>query len=92
MASLVVRLFQTVLAQLRRWAPVLAALYVQFESSPLVWAAKKKKEEAGPAAKSYTLPYMIVIAVVALGLMTVLRPGKRMDEAANMNKKDKDDE
>ena len=91
MASLV-RLFQTMLGQLRRWAPVLAALYIQFESSPLVWAAKKKKEEAGPAAKSYTLPYMIVIAVVALGLMTVLRPGKRQAEGANLNKKDKDED
>ncbi|HEY2894866.1 MAG TPA: hypothetical protein VGJ16_11650 [Pirellulales bacterium] len=91
MASLV-RSFQIVVGQLRRWAPILAALYIQFESSPLVWAAKKKKEEAGPAAKSYTLPYMIVIAVVALGLMTVLRPGKRQDEGANLNKKDKDED
>jgi hypothetical protein len=41
-------------------------------------AAKKKKEEEVPT-KSYVLPYMIVMMMVSVGLMTVCRPGKRKD-------------
>jgi acyl dehydratase len=41
-------------------------------------AAKKKKEEEAPT-KSYVLPYMVVMMMVSVGLMTVCRPGKRKD-------------
>lgn len=63
----------------RNWAPLASAIYFELASSPLVWAAKKKKDEVAAPTKSYVLPYMIVIAVMALGLMTALRPGKRAD-------------
>jgi hypothetical protein len=42
-------------------------------------AAKKKKEEKAAPTKSYTFPYMIVLMLVSVGLMTVCRPGRRKD-------------
>ncbi len=42
------------------------------------YAQKKKKEKEAPT-KSYVMPYMIVMMMVSLGLMTVCRPGKRKD-------------
>jgi hypothetical protein len=41
-------------------------------------AAKKKKEEEAPT-KSYVGPYLVVMMMVSVGLMTVCRPGKRKD-------------
>jgi len=54
-----------------------------------VAAKKKKKEEAAPT-KSYVLPYMIVMAMIGVGLMTICRPSSRADklEDTKMNKVD----
>jgi hypothetical protein len=42
-------------------------------------AQKKKKKEEELPTKSYVLPYLVVMAMVSVGLMTVCRPGKRQD-------------
>jgi hypothetical protein len=62
--------------------------YLWLLDSPLAWAAKKKPQVVPEAGKSYTFPYIIVMAVVAVGLMTVLRPSKRLDKALNMHTKE----
>jgi hypothetical protein len=61
--------------------------YLWLLDSPLAWAAKKKAEAAPQAGKSYTFPYIIVMAVMAIGLMAVLRPSKRLDQPLNMHTK-----
>lgn len=62
--------------------------YLWLLDSPLAWAAKKKAAAPVEAGKSYTFPYIIVMAVMAVGLMTVLRPSKRLDKALNMHTKE----
>jgi hypothetical protein len=62
--------------------------YLWLLDSPLAWAAKKKTEAPVEAGKSYTFPYIIVMAVMAVGLMTVLRPSKRLETALNMHTKE----
>ena len=65
-----------------RRATVLALMVcLVVATSPFVMAAKKKKEEAAKPTKSYTMPYMIVIVLVSVGLMTVARPGRRADKS-----------
>jgi predicted PurR-regulated permease PerM len=76
----------------RRFLPLAMAIYIAIASSPLVWAAKKKKEEAAAPTKSYVIPYMIVIAIMALGMMTVARPGRRLDKASDGMGKEKQEE
>jgi len=60
-------------------------------TSPTAMAAKKKKEEPAPETKSYVMPYMIVLTIVGVGLMTVCRPGNRADKANDMHKKDEEE-
>lgn len=67
---------------------VALAGYLWLLDSPLAWAAKKKPQVAPEAGKSYVFPYIIVMAVVAVGLMTVLRPSKRLETALNMHTKE----
>jgi hypothetical protein len=56
--------------------------------SPVVLAAKKKAAEAPvDQGKSYTLPYMFVIALLSVGLMAVLRPGSRTEKGDELHKK-----
>lgn len=50
-------------------------------------AAKKKKKEDEQPTKSYVLPYMIVITMVSVGLMTICRPGSRQDPGDATKKK-----
>lgn len=47
--------------------------------TPSTALAKKKKEEEAAPTKSYVLPYLVVMMMVSVGLMTVCRPGKRKD-------------
>jgi hypothetical protein len=54
------------------------------------FAAKKKKEEAAPT-KSYVMPYMIVLMLVSVGLMTVCRPGSRKNPVEENQKKKKEE-
>jgi hypothetical protein len=77
--------------QFYRIAPVVLAGYLWLLTSPLALAAKKKAVEAAPT-KSYTMPYLIVIVLVGVGLMTVMRPSSRLDQPLDMNKKDEKDE
>ena len=87
---------RSILTRGRHWfyraAPVLMAAYLWLLTSPLALAAKKKAVEAAPT-KSYTMPYLIVIVLVGVGLMTVMRPSSRLDQPLDMNKKnDKEEE
>ncbi len=68
----------------RRWSQrmVVAALILSCLSfTPTTALAAKKKKEEAPPTKSYVLPYMIVMMMVGVGLMTVCRPGKRLERA-----------
>jgi hypothetical protein len=76
---------------LYRFAPVVLAAYLWLLTSPVALAAKKKAVEAAPT-KSYTMPYLIVIVLVGVGLMTVMRPSSRLDQPLDMNKKDEKEE
>ena len=58
-------------------------------TSPVAWAAKKKAVVV--VEKSYVMPYMIVIAVIAVGLMTVCRPSRRLDKPDDKHRKDEQD-
>lgn len=58
---------------------VVALLIVCLLFTSPAMAAKKKKEDEGPPKKSYVFPYMIVLMVISVGLMTVCRPGRRKD-------------
>ncbi len=73
-----------------RVLPIAMAGYLWLLTSPVALAAKKKAVEEGPT-KSYTVPYMIVIALVGVGLMTVMRPSSRLDEPLAMNKKNEEE-
>jgi hypothetical protein len=76
--------------QLRHWMSaarrvvVIAALLlgIWLAGSSEAWAAKRREEpkNTAPAGKSYVLPYGIVMFAIMLGMMAVLRPGRRADE------------
>ncbi len=57
----------------------------------VAWAKTKKKVEEVVETKSYVFPYILVISLVAVGVMTVCRPGGRLDKSDDSKKK-KDDE
>ena len=82
---------ERIVARLRgfafRAAVVSLAAYFWLLTSPLVWAAAKKKAEAPVETKSYTMPYLIVIMVISMGLMTICRPSKRLDKAEDKLRK-----
>ena len=77
-------------AMLRRALPWVLVLCVLATASPLAVAKSKKKEEAAAPTKSYTVPYMIVIALVSIGLMTVARPSRRADKPPDKKAKDEE--
>ena len=74
-------------AAFKLWACAIVGA-VWWISSPvaLAWASKKKEAEE-VVTKSYTMPYLIVIMVIALGLMAVCRPGSRVDKSEDQPKK-----
>jgi hypothetical protein len=74
-------------ARQARWLVLAIALWLS--ATGLALAAPKKQEKAAPPKKSYVMSYMIVIAVLGVGLMTVCRPGRRLDKP---REKIKDDE
>jgi len=59
---------------------VVLAGYIWLEASPLAFAKKQKVEEVAAPTKSYVMPYMIVLMLIGLGLMTILRPASRLDK------------
>jgi hypothetical protein len=76
------------------WRAYVLGLGVYFWTlmSPLVLAAKKKAAvQEVDQGKSYTLPYIYVIALLSLGLMAVLRPGARTEKGDAMHKKSDDE-
>jgi hypothetical protein len=81
--------------QLRRSARWLACLVIasSFVLVPadVAWAKTKKKKEEEVETKSYVVPYMIVISLVSVGIMTVCRPGSRLDKADD-KKREKEEE
>lgn len=60
-------------------------------TTDLAWAKRAKKELEEAETKSYVVPYMIVIALVAVGLMTVCRPSRRLDKADEKQAKEEED-
>lgn len=76
--------FERIVARARGFAFQAAvvglAAYFWLLTSPLVWAAAKKKAEAPVETKSYTMPYLIVIMVISMWLMTICRPSRRLDK------------
>lgn len=65
------------------------ALGVLLAGNETAWAKKGKEKEVVVETKGYVFPYLIVIAVMSVGMMTVLRPGSRLD---NPPQKVKDDD
>jgi hypothetical protein len=65
---------------------VVALLVVCLLFASPALAAKKKKEDAAPPKKSYVIPYMVVLMLVSVGLMTVCRPGRRKDRVDEKKK------
>jgi hypothetical protein len=61
-----------------RWLAVTLALWLSL--SGLALAAPKKKEKEAAPTKSYVASYFILIMVLGVGLMTVCRPGRRLDK------------
>ncbi|HEX3726063.1 MAG TPA: hypothetical protein VHV08_07455 [Pirellulales bacterium] len=45
-----------------------------------VAAAKKKPEPEAAPTKSYTVPYMLVVALIGMGIMAIGRPSNRLDK------------
>lgn len=81
-------------AVLKRAATCLAlAAAVWVAVADLASAAPKKKEEPAAApTKSYTVPYMLVLALLGMGLMTVCRPTSRLEKLDDkLSKKDEEE-
>jgi hypothetical protein len=67
---------------------IAASAYFWLLMSPVALAAKKKAHvQEVDQGKGYTLSYMFVIAVLSLGLMAVLRPGRRLENVDEQIKK-----
>ena len=76
------------LRSLRRARVVVVALVLALASVSPAWAAPKKEEVA--ATKSYVLPYIIVLGVIGLSLMTICRPSRRKDKPDDRKLDDED--
>jgi hypothetical protein len=53
-------------------------------------APKKKVEPVAAPTKSYTVPYMLVLAFLGIGLMTVCRPSGRLEKVDDKLKETKE--
>jgi hypothetical protein len=60
-----------------------------FTTSP-AWAKPKKQEKEAPPSKSYVVPYMVVLAMIGVGLMAVCRPANRLEKPDDRMQKDED--
>jgi hypothetical protein len=69
---------------------VAMAVYFWSLGSPVLAAAKKKVVEE-VEKKSYTMPYLIVIMLIGVGLMTICRPSSRADKPDDTFKKEEED-
>jgi hypothetical protein len=73
----------------RQAAPFATAFYLWLLTSEFAWAKAQKKVVEEVETKSYVMPYLVVIVLVAMGLMTVCRPSRRLDKLDDQIKKDK---
>ncbi len=71
---------------------LLAGCTLCLVTSEVAWAKSKKKVEEVVETKSYVFPYILVISLVAVGVMTVCRPGGRLDKADDSKKKQDEEE
>lgn len=69
---------------------LVATTMVLFTASP-AWAKPKKQEAAAAPTKSYVVPYMVVLAMIGVGLMTVCRPASRLEKPDDRVQKDDED-
>jgi hypothetical protein len=69
---------------------VTMAVYFWSLGSPVLAAAKKKVVEEAEK-KSYTMPYLVVIMLIGMGLMAVCRPSSRADKPDEKFKKEEDE-
>lgn len=73
---------------LRAAGCLVMAICILLSSATPAAAQKKKKEVEAPPSKSYTVPYMIVLAMLGIGLMTVCRPSSRLEKASDKVKEE----
>jgi hypothetical protein len=66
------------------------AVYFWSLGSPAIAAAKKKVVEEAET-KSYTVPYLIVIMLIGVGLMAICRPSRRADKPNEKVKQDEEE-
>jgi hypothetical protein len=59
---------------------LLCAVVAWSVSGSLAWAKGAKPVKEAPQEKEYLLPYVVTVFGIALGLMTVCRPGRRLDQ------------
>jgi hypothetical protein len=71
------------------WLLVMTTV-VLFTASP-AWAKPKKQEQAAPPSKSYVVPYMLVLAMIGVGLMAVCRPANRLEKPDDRMQKEEED-
>ncbi|REK07482.1 MAG: hypothetical protein DWQ37_21355 [Planctomycetota bacterium] len=65
----------------------LLALVVAVSMPATAEAQKKKKEEEAPT-KSYVFPYILVMMITGLGLMTICRPSSRKERVDEKKKEE----
>jgi hypothetical protein len=63
-----------------RWLVLALAIWMSATSAAFAQKKKKAAEEEAAPTKSYVAAYFIVIMALTVGLMTVLRPSKRLDK------------
>ncbi len=63
----------------RLWLQLISGLYLLLAAAPL-WAQQPRGSDDDTVSKSYTMQYMLVVLVVALGLLVVVRPVGRRSE------------
>jgi hypothetical protein len=75
----------------RQAVPLALACYLWLMTSELAWAWAKAQKKAVEEVetKSYVGPYLIVMVLVAMGLMAVCRPSRRLDKLDERIKEDK---
>jgi hypothetical protein len=80
------------ISRVSRWARkarwLVAALVVSLSMASPVLAAPKKIDKESAPTKSYVLPYLIVMALVGVGIMTVCRPSRRKDKPYERREED----
>jgi hypothetical protein len=72
-----------------RWLALALALCLTTPGAAMA-KGKKVAEKEAPPTKSYVFPYMIVLAVLGLGVMTVCRPTKRLDKPIDRVKEEEE--